>query len=67
MDALIDRLKVVVEVLLRIMVEIRCLPVRFVIEALVISMCCKTMNVRIPVKNHLSAKFATKDSQEIII
>ena len=66
MEDLIDRLKAVVEDPQRIMVEIRCLPVRFVIEALVISMCCKTMNVRIPVKSHLSAKYVIRDLPEII-
>ena len=67
MEDQIGPLKVVGELLQLTMAETRYLPVRFVIEALVTSMCYKTMNVRIPVKSHLSAKYVIRDLPEIII
>ena len=66
MEGQTDRPKVVEEELRLIMVETRYLHVRFVIEALGINMCFKTMSVRIPVKSHLSAKYVIRDLPEII-
>ena len=64
-DPIVHR-KVVVEVLQPITAETRYLHARYVTEVLVISMFFKTMNVRIPVKSHLSVKYATRDLPEII-
>ena len=58
--------KVVVAVLLLIMAGTKFSHARYVIVALDISMYFKTMNAHTPVKNLLSARFATRDLQEII-
>ena len=67
MEDQIGPLKVVGELLQLTMAETRYLLVRFVIEASVTSMSYKTMNERIPVKSHLSAKYVIRDLPEIII
>jgi len=59
--------RVVVAVLLLIMAGTKFSHARYVIVALDISMYFKTMNAHTPVKNLLSARFATRDLQEIII
>ena len=58
--------KVVGVDLQHIMVATRCLLARYATAVLVISMSFKTMSVRIPVKNHLSVRFVTRDLQESI-